>query len=436
MAKEETPVRHHNVLVFGLERVGLPVPTDPIRTENFSFFFEPYGTARRFNEFDGAVIFQGLFETFKARRAWDDSRYYDHTCDFDELDKRKKEAALLTEKGGFLCFLLTEPFLDEHRGVDYRLTDLAKFHLSYQSLYRKNYPNRVAHVTPVVSEFKRFLDLFGGASSYLENHSSTLSFRPLAKVGSKIVGALIGRAEYFVPSLIPDGRTEVVAEFFTVLVDAVTAVHNKLHEDIPDWISAYRFDEEQGLLEERAELVSKISTIDARRKQLDKYKAALFHSGPELTADVAAILEIALGLKVDQVDEFREDLKLLGADGKPICICEVKGINRGIKRENINQTDSHRERSGFNNQFPALLIANTNIKSASSIAEKDQEVASEQVAHAVRMHILLLRTIDLIGLLRLVLAGKMSPEGARKVILSSTGWVRVVADEVKLLSGD
>src|SRR4051812_45121486 len=109
-------------------------------------------------------------------------------------------------------------------------------------------------------------------------------------------------------------------------------------------------------------------------------------------------------------------VKLIGEDGKVIAVCEIKGINRSVKRENINQTDSHRERSGFDEGFPALLIVNTNIKSARSLAEKDQDIAVEQVKHAVHMHVLIMRTIDLLGLLRLVLCAKQTPETARALV--------------------
>jgi hypothetical protein len=148
------------------------------------------------------------------------------------------------------------------------------------------------------------------------------------------------------------------------------------------------------------------------------------------------MLEDALGLTVDAADQLREDVKLLDENGKVVCIGEIKGVNRGLKRENINQTDSHRERSGFDGSFPALLVANTNIKSARSVAEKDQEVAAEQIRHAVHMRVLIMRTIDLLGILRLVLAGKLTKPAACSLVLSSVGWLRVQSDEVRILTGE
>lgn len=376
MAESEEAQRKFNILVFGIERIELPIPTEPISVRNFTIHFEKYGTARRFNEYDGVIVFQGIFEKFKVVDNYME-QYLSHTYDPDALDKRKKEASLLLGQGGFICFLLTNHFIDQNRGQDISSTDLAKYHLNYARFYRENFTKRVAHVTPKQDEFKRFLELYGAASSHFKNHNDSLDFRVLAEVNSKPVGALINRAEYFLPSLIPDARPDVINEYFQLLVDALTSVHNKLHQEIPDWVASYKFDEENTLDRDRSALITNITEIDSRLRELSRFKAALVHTGPELVADVSQILEIGLGIKVDMTDQFREDLKLLGKDGKVVCVCEVKGINRGIGREYINQTDSHRERSGYDNKFPALLIANTNIKSARSIHEKEQEIAQD-----------------------------------------------------------
>ncbi|MDD5321267.1 MAG: hypothetical protein PHD43_11765 [Methylococcales bacterium] len=427
--------RQYNVLVFGLEKKGLLAPPEPLRLRNFSIFFEKYGTARRFNEFDGVLVFQGVFERFELKNSYMES-YLTHTYDADELDKRKKEAALLLGQGGFLCFLLTDPFIDHEKGRDYKGTDLAKYHLNYPHLYRENFQKRIAHVTHKVDEFKRFLEIYGAASSYFKYHNDSIDLRVVAEVQSASVGLVIDRLEYFIPSLVPDNTPEALKEYFELLVDALISCHNKLHQQLPDWITSFKFSEEAGLMGERSMLEDKIAGINSKLQEFDQYKAVLCHSGPELVADVCRIFEVGLGIIVDPVDDFREDIKLLDQDGNVICVCEVKGINRGIKRENINQTDSHRERSGFDNKFPALLIANTNIKSARSIQEKEQEIAAEQVVHAVRMNILMMRTIDLLSLLKLVLAGKKSREDAVDLLVSNVGWLHVKGDELHVLSGD
>lgn len=396
--------------------------------------FEKYGTPRRFQEFDGVILFQGIFEGFEDKSNYMSS-YLAHNCDTDELDKRKKEAALLAGQGGFLCFLLTQPFIDRADGRDFSSTDLTKFHLNYSNLYRKNFSKRVAHVIPAMDEFKRFLDVFGAASSYFENYSNSLDCRVIAKVENYPVGLVIGGVDYFIPSLVPDARPEVIAEFFELLADGLTAIQNKLNQAVPDWVAAFKFHEEPSIDAQANALRSQMAQLDQRRSELEQYKAALVLTGSPLVSIVGRILSVALGVTVDGTDDLREDLKLLDQNGAPIAVCEVKGINRGIKRENINQTDSHRERSGFSDEFPAILIANTGIKNSRTVEEKDQEIAAEQVKHAVKMRVLLVRTLDLLGVLRLVLAGELPAGAARELLLRNVGWLRVHSNEVKILSG-
>ena len=431
----EPPQREYNVLVLGIERKDLPIPTESMRTRNFSVSFEKYKTPRRLQEYDGVIMFQGIFERFE-RKVGAMGSYLVHSFNADELDKRKKEAALLCSKGGFLCFLLTEAFIDGDGNRDFRATDLTKCELNYSGLYREKLPGRFTHICPVFGEFKRFLELFGAACSHFANTNKSLDCRVLATVNGRSVGLVLDRSVYFVPSLVPDPRPEVISEYFHLLLDAITSLHNKLHQSVPEWVTTYRFPEERLLLQERAELSNRVTAIDQRLTQLNGYKASLILSGQELVAKVVAILEAALGLKVDAGDDLREDIKLLDDNGKVVAVGEIKGINRGVKREHINQTDSHRERSSFDANCPAILIANTNIKSARSIAEKDQEIASEQVKHAVHMKVLVIRTIDLLGLLRLVLASKLTMHDARSLVLSSVGWLRVQLDEVRVILGN
>lgn len=124
--------------------MGLTAPEEDIVVGDTVLRFEPLDTPSRFQEFDGVVLFQGTFERFERRTGY--NSYLAHTYERNELDKRKKEAALLWERGGFLCFILVRAFIDRDDSKNFKGTDLAKFHLNYPSFYRKNYGDRIAHL--------------------------------------------------------------------------------------------------------------------------------------------------------------------------------------------------------------------------------------------------------------------------------------------------
>jgi len=66
-----------------------------------------------------------------------------------------------------------------------------------------------------------------------------------------------------------------------------------------------------------------------------------------------------------------------------------------------------------------------NIKNARSIAEKDQGIAIEQIRHAKTMNVLILRTLDLLELLRLYKNNKITLAELKELLTSNAGWLRV-----------
>ncbi len=135
-----------------------------------------------------------------------------------------------------------------------------------------------------------------------------------------------------------------------------------------------------------------------------------------------------------RVEQYREDLALEDSDSRPWCLLEVKGTNKGIKREFINQADNHRERAGKGSDFPSLLIVNPLISKARAIDDKNREVAREQVDHAAKNNILVLRTLDLLNLLRRYMNEDISSDEVRKLFSSNAGWLEVTESEYKIHS--
>ena len=427
---QENTERQYRILAFGVEKVGLSIP-ETITDRNFSIDFEAYGTGCRFDDYDAVFVFQGIFERFTRKTGFHES-YLVHNYDTNELDKRKKELAQLLRKGGFACFLLVSPFIDRADRVDTSNTDLTKYYLNHDSLYRKSFAGggRATGIRAVVSEFASFVDRFGAAYTYFHYYGESLFVHKLAVSGNVVVGARFGRNIYAIPSLMPDNTEEVLREYFTSLANALVALENKKLHEVPDWVRDFEFTEESGLARDRADLETQLQNLANQQDQLESYKLALVASSDDLVAIVSQILETGLGIPVNVIDEFREDIKLLDNKGEAIAVAEIKGTNRGIKREHVNQADSHRERSEFDPSFPALLIMNTHIRGARTVAEKNKDVPAEQVSHAANNKILILRTLDLLNLLRRVRSGKTTRDAALRLILENVGWLQVGEDGV------
>lgn len=425
MTQEE---RQYNILVYGIEKNGLKEPSQEISNRNFKLFFEPFNTEKRFNDFDGVILFQGIFEIYRYEDGWNGT-YLNHSYDRNELDKRKKELKLLLDKSGFCCFILHKPFIDSYyqssSTKNLSGTDLSKHSLNFSSFYRKDFKKRTTHVNSLRDEFSRFFALYGAASSWFECNNNGIELRKIAKVKHSTVGMVLFDREFYIPSLVPENTETRIFEYFTLLAEAIASSFNKLRLEIPSWVDQFNFEEELALSEKKQQLLSEIENINSSLAKYSQYKKILIGNGEVLVEHVAVILRGGFSFNVNSDDDFKEDLKILNDKNEPIIFVEVKGTNRGVKREYINQTDSHRDRASLDSSFPSLLVINTHIKNSVSIEDKDQTVPEDQIKHAVKIGILILRTIDLLFLLKQKENGTISQQEIIDLLSKNVGWLKV-----------
>jgi hypothetical protein len=152
----------YRILAYGIETKALQFRKDNISSRKYSLLFGGYKDAIRFQDFDAVILFQGTFESFKPANNGYRS-YLIHKCDHDELDKRTKEALTLIGKGGIVCMLLTDPFIDFDDRRDFSETDLSKRLLSRFKIRRDGFPTREPFVRSKVNELGQFFELYGAA---------------------------------------------------------------------------------------------------------------------------------------------------------------------------------------------------------------------------------------------------------------------------------
>ena len=360
----------------------------------------------------------------------------EHSCDRDELDKREKEADILVANGGFIVFLLHKPFRDhiyeDYSTKNYTDSDLSKRYLNWGNLYREDFNKRNTGLRCIRDEFRRFIEIYGAAWSSFSYHGG-MSWRDIAVLGGKPVSMIIADSLFFIPSLLPDNNNERKTEFYHLLTDAVVTCVKKLRIELPAWADSFILPNEQTLIDEQRNLSVRLDEIELERSILTKFKQVLVGDGDALVEAVLYLLATGLGYMVDPVDNYREDLKIVNNERNPIIFGEVKGTTRGVKREFINQADSHRERAGYPADFPSILFINTHIKNARTIDEKDQEVPTEQVKHAVAMRVLIVRTLDLLNLLVLVQRKLVSAVDILGLLQREVGWLRVLGSEIQII---
>ena len=281
------------ILVYAPEEAGLTSPKGGISHRNFHLDFEPFDTKKRFNEFDGIILFQGCFENVGRETDWTGSGYDTLRYSKDELDKRLNETKLLLKQGGYICFILCRRFVDGSNGA-WKNTDLAKIFLNLSSFYRNDLSNRTTGIRCVRSEFSRFLDIYGACRATFENLNENIEIKPVAMLGQELAGMIMWDERFFIPALIPENTEDRVNEFFTLLADALVATRRKLVFEVPEWADKLLFPSEPSLREEKANSIARIEEINADIDIYRNFKKALIQGDDQLVTTVSDILSKAL----------------------------------------------------------------------------------------------------------------------------------------------
>lgn len=237
---------------------------------------------------------------------------------------------------------------------------------------------------------------------------------------------------FFIPCLLPDRGSPRKEEFCRLLADAICTCVKKMRVALPAWADDFGLPSERALRQEQESISSRLDEIEQQRAVVTRFKRVLVGDGDSLVEDVACLLTEGFKLSVSSDDHGQEDLRILDEDGHPQVFVEVKGTTRGVKREHVNQADSHRERAELPSEFPTVLLINTHDKNARSVHEKDQPVAAEQVIHAVKMHVLILRTLDLLRLFVSVEEGRHSPADLLGFLKVEVGWLEVLDEGINV----
>jgi hypothetical protein len=420
------------VCAYGFDKLGFAGPTDKStatwEAEHAKVVWLPYGDHRPFEEFDGVIMPQGIFEEIKIRNntVFGDP-YGTVNCDRDLMLEKDRQMRNLTNAGGWICFLVGEIVESVPDGSGYgtrpvRETDLCRRALEGLDIEYQNEPRGLTGLSAIQNEFIKYVEEHGVAKTLLiprrNKHAKVL----VELTEDHPVGVEVFARFFFLPFLTTRKDFQHAKNVGSLAAESVIAYRRKVNEEAPQWVNELRFEEEIKLLEHVDQLQEK---LDATKGELDKwckYKRILVRSGDPLKDDVVAILTEYFGLKVDSIDAGREDFKILASESV-VCLGEVKGTNSGVKREHVNQVDSHRERNDLDIQTAGLLVINNQMDIASIEERLKTTVPEEQIVHARSMNVLIVRTVDLLFFMRHVEGDSDRSEKLLRVLSDGGGWL-------------
>jgi len=348
-----------------------------------------------------------------------------------------RQLANLFRDGKWVCFLvdaITDFVPNGYGSRRCHDTDLCKRMLNRFGIGRSLIKETPSSWTKV-NEFARYFRNYGVAKTAFDIRWSEYSDgRVLGEVRETTVAFELLNRLFFLPfhSLRHDknGAKELAETVSSAIVDYR---HKRLVE-LPSWVDGFEFGVEQRLQSELRELVEQGSRRQTELLTWRNYKAVLTTAGEILKARVVAILAGFFGLRVDPVDESREDARILAEDGTTLVIVEVKGTKTGITTEHIHEVDGHRTRSRLPKFLPGVLVINSDRSVDGIEARSAAEVHPELVRLARDMNVLIVRTIDLLFLMRHLGGDSRRGKTLLNLMQSGGGWLKADSTGYKIIT--
>lgn len=397
------PIRKLKVAVLGLEKLGVYSIPEIKNLRYEVSFVRIDAKSASLDSFDFVIVPSGVFEKITTHLNPYSGEFGELEYDRDLLLSRERQLRNHLLEKGTVCLLIRDVrdrlpngyHSDKHAND----TDLVKRILNAYGV-RRELIDPSANIVSEKNEFIGYLKEFGVAETQLK-----LWDRPytvLARRGSAEVGMEIGNRLFALPFHADHLDDAKVVRLVTSVVDSVMEYQQKNELLLPSWLDSIEFQAEVEIRDKLQRLNKEVADLEGRQEVLRRYKGILTASGPQLVSVVAEVLRDYFGLKIDARDERKEDLKILRDDGSVLALVEVKGVKGGIKLENINQVDSHRERSGFSVNTQGVLIANTSMDVPSLEKRLAHKVEPDQIRRALNMNVLILRTVELLDYMKQV----------------------------------
>lgn len=367
------------------------------------------------------MVLAGAFENIAVHR-YSDRPNVEYAA--RDLDRREREFYTFVDREKPFVFLVQPIPRDMrfHRFDDH--TDLFRRVMRRQSIDWFEPGGTVPNLRSRVPEFRTFIERYGTATirfqpSYTDNAGQTV----IAGSDRSFCGFELRHRIFFLPCHSPDSHQEAL-NMAAEAIRAVRAYRERISEEMPEWSAEFRFTNETAL---RNALDQKRAEIARLETELDAFlsrKGALCYRSDPLVRIVISILTSVFDLRVESEEKSIEDGRALDDEGRTIAVVEIKGVNGNFTRKDVNQVDSHRERLELSQDIPGLLIMNTGMN-AESLADKDEPPHPDISKKAVQDHVLLIRTLDLLGYVDLIETNKADKAQFRTTILNESGWLRV-----------
>lgn len=169
--------------------------------------------------------------------------------------------------------------------------------------------------------------------------------------------------------------------------------------EIPHWVDELKFKNEDDLYVEINSLLEKVNRLESQLLSWKDYKSILVTSGSRLRNKIVAVLESVFDLKV-QADKNRDCLIITDHHGRPIFMMAGPSTEKSVEKAFVNEIHEQRKMAGLPDTTPAVLVINSDMLIHNINQRAKAPVPEEVVNHAKDLNVLIVRTIDLLLVMR------------------------------------
>ncbi len=427
----ETKQQEFRIAVYGFDKLSFEFPrSDLSLRDKYRIEYIKLDDFKNFDNLDGLIIPQGIFEEFEIHQDLLDI-FTRVEVQENLLLEVERQVINLLEMGKWICFLVGA-IVDEVPAGNYQTsnvhnTDLCKRLLNKYKIDRKIIPG-AADVKANPEELVKYIGKYGVAKTvFLPSEDGKHNTKGLAYVNDSMVGIEIDSKLFFLPFHSTQLSAEDLESLVTVLVDSIIDYRKTHIIDIPNWIHDFQFRNEKLILIKNNNLESQLKEHYEKLENWKQFKTILLASGDLLKDKVVEILGGYFNLRIKTTlnADLKEDVKIINNDGLVLALIEVIGTRKEIKREHINQVDSQRERNNLSNNIPAILIINNEMGVDGFDEKLKTTVSNELIKHAKIMNVLIIRTIDLLILMRQLEENDQRGEIMLDIMKSGGGFLKV-----------
>lgn len=431
---EKTP--SIRILAYGLPCENYNIKYAIHDCDEFEIDDEPLGASVSFLDYDGTVVFAGAFEKI--------NRYTEHhvlngdytktsiSCiAFNDLDLRERELFTAIRKGKIAIFLVPGLHRGDSDKREVSNTDLFRRFLESIPISWGSLKEPVSHLDSQISEFQPYIERYGVAYVYFNrDYKNSDSTKVICGNDDNPVAFSFFDEAFFLPCSKPKTHEQALGAAESA-IKAVIAYRKRISKAKPQWISEFRFTEENSLIDNAKKLQRQLNEIEIKIDSYSNYKGVLCYRSDPLVDAVISIFEKFFEIALEKEEKSIEDAVLKDEDGNIKIVFEIKGVNRNFARKDINQVDSHRERLGLKSDTPGILVMNT-LMDVDSLAKKDQPPHPDIIKKAVTDNVLLIQTIDLLRYADGVEAGVFKKEDFLSILMSQSGWLKVAESKCEI----